>query len=335
MRKVSLRAIADGERQEYGRLVTEIVGSYYDDISPAFALANLETHDSGTPAGAFMTSAKEVLTILGPRSTPVGFTTLTYKLGGSVKSGPTILFPAFRGQGYGQAVRRALEERARAKRARKLYATAPDSSERVVSYLLRAGYTVEAHLDRQYSSAHGEIVFGKMLDRRRFRPLQQPARTRERARVAAPDALDRNLVVAFVADQFSRNWLHVTRHFASDLIENAMRGSHVTYEDRPKELIILAHHNKPIAAAILIPKRGGAVKSFFFSTSRHKQTLHSLFGAAHRSCVRRRARKLFVVHGIGDREMIDALASKGFEPEGILREPYRSGEDAIVLSRFV
>src|ERR1019366_4975833 len=160
---VQLKKITSSQRTLYKKQVMKHVGANYEGIDETFAEANLRIHDLGFDPAGFFTMRKEVLSISNERNVCIGFTTLTYKSGGCVKTGPTILLPGSRGRGYGQSARRAIEEHVVRLNARKLYCTCAETSEETTRYLLASGMRVEAHLANHYSTTHNELVFGKLL----------------------------------------------------------------------------------------------------------------------------------------------------------------------------
>ena len=146
MPTVRLKKITSSQRALYKKQVMKHVGANYEGIDETFAEANLRIHDLGFDPAGFFTTRKEVLSINNERHVCIGFTTLTYKSGGCVKTGPTILLPQYRSRGYGQATRKAIEEHAVRLKARKLYCTCPETSEGTTRYLIASGMRVEAHL---------------------------------------------------------------------------------------------------------------------------------------------------------------------------------------------
>src|SRR5439155_25038823 len=172
----------------------------------------------------------------------IGFTTLTHKLGGSVKTGPTVLLPGKRKLGWGSAARRAIAEKAKSEGIRKLYCTCPDWDMSVVSYLLRAGYKIEAHLARHYTPRNGELIFGLQLANH-----SQAAGTHYRARleVAAKPIAASNFrkaeVVSAFKNLFSDTWARVSAATASQMIGGYFRPSkRMTYEEKPIALLAIA-----------------------------------------------------------------------------------------------
>lgn len=63
----------------------------YLDVDNTMPESFLKTHQSGKDNNGYMTVKKEVYQIFS-NEIRVGFTTLTYKRGNCIKTGPTILF---------------------------------------------------------------------------------------------------------------------------------------------------------------------------------------------------------------------------------------------------
>src|SRR5207247_3302893 len=114
------------EYPKYVKLVTREIAPKYDDISKQFAVNILRSERLGYDPNGILTVRKEVMAIENPNNVLIGFTTFTHKLGGSVKTGPTVLLPGKRKRGWGSAARRAITKKATLDGIRKLYCTCPD-----------------------------------------------------------------------------------------------------------------------------------------------------------------------------------------------------------------
>lgn len=334
--KVSLRRISRGGRSVYRKLVTRHISPHYEEIDETFAASALKIHDLGKDPAGFFTTEKRVLEILDERRRVVGFTTLTYKSGGCVKTGPTVLLRPFRRRGYGLATRLAVEEYVRSADARKIYCTCPEGAETVVRYLLRSGMRIEAHLERHYAATHNELVFGKLLvadEPPAYRP--RPA-TRERpGTVCDPGSFRRRTLAADFAKLFERTWSHVSLPFARGIVAQALDPKPRRPSSKPKRLVCLGSGGRCIAAIVLLPKRGGSVKGLFLRRTGHESSLRSLLGAACGMAARMGARKLYFLHPMFDSPVLGIIRSAGFQVEGLIRAPYRSGQDVVVISRFL
>jgi hypothetical protein len=291
--------------------------------------------DLGFDPAGFFTKKKEVLSIYDERRKCVGFTTLTYKSGECVKTGPTILLQQYRRAGYGQATRKAIEERVRKLGVRKIYCTCPETSEDTVQYLLASEMRIEAHLERHYAATHNELVFGKLIvsdensvpSVASFRP--KPGRTRE------PDSFKRTAMVKAIRSMFEKVWSPVSKAFVKRILTEAIDKQTSRHHEKPKRIVCLQSGHLCSAAILLLPKRGGAVKGLLLRSTSHERSLKKLCDEALGEVARLDGRKLYFLHPVADACGVVFLKSNGFRPEGLLRAPYSPGQDVIVMSRFV
>jgi hypothetical protein len=266
----------------------------------------------------------------------IGFTTFTYKLGGSVKTGPTVLLPRKRKRGWGSAARRAIAEKASRERIRKLYCTCPDWDLPVVNYLLRAGYRIEAHLARHYTNRNGELVFGLQLSNHiRLTDVEYSARQQMAATPVDLSNIRKTEIIRAFRTLFSATWCKLDTATASKIISGYFRKpNRVGYEDKPITIVAVAASKKILALVLLVPKRGGAVKALLLSKTANHLALDQLICLAEERVKSGRRRKLYFIHPIGDTDIISALVRHGYVTEGVLRSPYRQGQDAAVYARF-
>jgi predicted transcriptional regulator len=331
-----LRRIRKSEYPNYVKLVTREIAPKYDDISKQFAMNILRSERLGYDPNGILTVRKQVMAIENAGATLIGFTTLTHKLGGSVKTGPTVLFPGKRKLGWGSAARQAIAEKAKSQGIRKLYCTCPDWDVSVVSYLLRAGYKIEAHLARHYTTRNGELIFGLPLANH-ARPDQSsyPRRSEIAARPVAASNFSKTKVISAFRKLFSNTWTRVSASTASQMIDGYFRRSRrMTYEDKPIALLAMATRKRIIGLLLLVPKRGGAVKALLLSDTAHRDSILELLKVAEEVAKTAGKRKLYFLHPIADNKIISLFVARGYAAEGVLRSPYRQGQDAAVYSRF-
>ena len=93
--------------------------------------------------------AKRILQIYY-RGEFIGFVVVTFKHGGTLKTGPVILLDQYRDRSLGQQLRSFLHAAAPRGGLRKVYCTTNVNNAPGVQYLLRSSYRVEAHLSKQY-----------------------------------------------------------------------------------------------------------------------------------------------------------------------------------------
>jgi predicted transcriptional regulator len=331
-----LRRIRRSEHAKYVKLVTQEIAPKYDEITEDFAINNLRSERLGYDPNGILTVRKEVVAIENPNGALVGFTTLTHKLGGSVKTGPTVLLPGKRKRGWGSAARRAIAEKASTEGIRKLYCTCPDWDLPVVNYLLRAGYKIEAHLARHYTKRNGELVFGLQLSNH-TRPTGTDDFARQQIAAAPADLAKfrKTEIVRAFRTLFSMTWSKVNTATASKIIGGYFRKpKRVGYEDKPITVVGVAAKKKIIGLVLLIPKRGGAVKALLLSRTANHDALHHLIKLAEERVKFGQRRKLYFIHPIADTNIISSFVRHGYVAEGVLRSPYREGQDAAVYARF-
>jgi predicted transcriptional regulator len=335
-RVAHLRRIRKSEHAKYINLVTREIAPKYDDISKEFAVNILRSERLGYDPNGILTVRKEVMGIENAKNVLIGFTTFTHKLGGSVKTGPTVLFPGKRKLGWGSAARRAIAEKAKSEGIRKLYCTCPDWDVSVVTYLLRAGYKIEAHLTRHYTPRNGELIFGLQLaNHTRVIGPDYPSRSEIVAKPSAASNFGKVEIISTFKRLFSNTWARVSAVTASQMIGGYFRGSkRMTYEEKPIALLAMATRTRVVGLLLLVPKRGGAVKALLMSETAHRDSLHGLLVLAEDVVRRAGRRKLYFLHPIADNEIISLFLSHGYVAEGVLRSPYRQGQDAAVYSRF-
>lgn len=334
---VLLRPIAALERQTYRALVQKHIGANYDQIDASFANRTLEVHDIGHDPAGFFTARKEVLAVESAGRC-LGFTTLTFKSGYSVKTGPTILLPEYQNKGFGQAIRRAVEERARRAGARKIYCTAADTAFDTVRYLLASGMRVEAHLRRHYSLAHDELVFGKFLEADEYRQLNIPRLPRRRATPSPPSAFRRRDLARLFRRMFSSTWYPVTMAYAETIVRSTLGAGAADVRDhaqKPKRMVCLRSGDECVGAVVLLPKRGGAVKALLLRSTNHESSLAQLIATANECASTLEQRKIYYLHPVDDTLILKLLRKDGFAFEGLLRAPYVRGQDVVVASKFL
>lgn len=332
---VTLAPIKRQQRETYRRLVVRHIGANYADIDDTFPDSNLRIHDLGYDPAGFFTTGKEVLAINDSRRNCIGFTTLTYKSGGCLKTGPTILFPQYRRKGLGLATRNAIEVRARGSGVRKLYCTCPDVNLDTVRYLMSSGMRVEAHLERHYAVTHNELVFGKLLYFDGTAVPGRPIQSQRKGEIVPAKVFRRPQLIRDFRSMFENTWRAVSVDFARKLITQAVDLETAKQHEKPKRLVCLGSEGKCIAAAVLLPKRGGAVKGILLRSTNHTSSISKLLEAALTMAVGLRGRKVYFLHPVMDSTALGMLHRAGFHAEGVLRAPYVAGQDVMVMSRFL
>jgi len=331
--EISLRLIQPQEFNSFNRVVTEEISKNYDEITKKFAESILKTHAMGYDPNGIFSRSKEVYSVIARPNQLVGFTTITYKIGGSAKTGPTILFEEFRCRSYGKAIRREIEAICRVKGVRKLYCTCADNQSRVLRYLLNGGMKVEAHLADHYSARHGEFVLGKMLEASSAICQCPGRRISDAAGLAGPTDFDQAGLADAVAGLLQGGGYDVDEARAAQIAGSAIVGSERSYEDKPLNMVCLQSAGRCAGFVILIPKRGGSAKGIVASETNHAESVTAMIREAEERMRRSGRRKLYINHNIHDHFIIDVLVLIGYQIEGVLRQPYRAGIDHAILSK--
>jgi len=331
--QLTLVPISAKDRPVYERWVFKHVGKRYEGIDGTFAARNLDVHDLGHDPAGFFTERKEVLSITRGK-TRVGFTTITWKTNGCAKTGPTILGSSYRGRGLGRAARRAIESRVRGAGYRKIYCTSADDAHQVIGYLLDSGMKIEAHLDRQYSAEHGELVFGKFLLADEYIDRKTPQRRDIRAELLDINSIARQRLRQAIETLFSRDWIEPNAAFADRILKSAFAKGKPDARQKAKRIVCYGVGEEIYALVILLPKRGGAVKALLCSATDDLATVKALIEESVRLSCRWGSRKVYYLHPLLDLTIVKALKESQFQMEGFLKAPYRPGEDVGVFSRF-
>lgn len=318
----------------FRELVTPHVSRLYADTGIDYTQYLID-HGRGIPdAQGIFTITKFVLEIhLDERL--VGFTVLTFKVGGCCKSGPTVIVPNRRNQGVGTRMRDELHAFARKLGLRKVYCTTSTDPDPRVSYLVRAGYRVEAHLSKQYHSAHDEFVFGKLL----VQP--EPMQRQRQAGTNSVDRIERVELYSDRAVRFLRKEIGILGYCVpEEWAERQVRLAAAfakgrAQSEKPRVIIVGLRERSVECGVVCLPKRGGACKLLVLPGRATRESIVRVL----RRTIYRIARfrmlspaKVYTLVPLDHGFLIDPLCSLGFIAEGILRRPVSDYCDALVLS---
>ncbi len=133
---------------------------------------------------------------------------------------------------------------------------------------------------------------------------------------------------------FSQDWIPTDTTFADRILTGATGKGKPDAREKAKRVVCVGAGGKVSAIAILLPKRGGAVKALLCSATDDKATLIKLIEEAVRQGCSWESRKVYFLHPLLDSPVVTALRESQFQMEGFLKAPYRQGEDVGVFSRF-
>ena len=330
---VSLAPIASPERKRYEELVLKHIGARYDGIDETFASRTLEVHDVGHDPAGFFTERKEVFSIWN-RKEHIGFTTVTWKNNGCAKTGPTIIESKHLHKGFGRATRAAVEALVRKAGFRKIYCTCADDAPNVVAYLLDSGMKIEAHLDRQYSTDHGEFVFGKFLVADEYEEISLAKREHKKSKVIDPELVKKASLIRDFKKLFEESWTTVDDSFAERIVQGGASRKKPDPRYKAKRIVCMGTRNKIDGLTVLLPKRGGSVKALMASATDDEASVKAMIEEVARLSCGWGARKIYYLHPLLDVSLVRVLRNSQFQMEGFLRAPYKRGQDVGIFSRF-
>lgn len=276
-----------------------------------------------------------MLSVINEGKRLIGFTVLTYKKGHSVKTGPTLFFEEFRNDGYGYLLRTAIENRVRRKGFKKVYCTATISNKRVVNYLLSSGYKIEVQLSKQYG-LHDELIFGKFVDESKKRIVKKDSlhsRGGTCRKVDRHDAKNPTLI-NFIREEFSKDIIKISKKNSEAFIVAGLE-EETSYLKKTKRLFIAENRNEVLAAAICLPKRGGAQKIVLLSRTENLKTLAHLLKLIESDAKQKGRKKLYITLPENKRSLHDLLIKNGFLLEGFLEQPYKRNVNVYIYSKFI
>jgi predicted transcriptional regulator len=333
---LNFRPMKPSEEHLFRDLFSESpVPTDYADITPEFINHIIESHNLGKDPYGYFTIKKKVYSLIS-RDELIGFTATTWKRGGSVKYGPTVIKKNERGKGYGPKLRKLIDSRLKHDGIRKTYSTIPESATNAYKYLIKSGYKVEAHLHRQYTKNHSELVFGKVL-----RSSTPP----ESLSVERNPVDDLRFEVgsqkfdgfAIFVKECAEPWYdEINDEFVKAVEEAEERGLQSEFSKKGKKVFI-GHESGEIGCiGIASKKRGKAVKiSPIFTRISGKEL--SMFIDFIESNLREdeKIRKLYTHVPILDDQLCYILSTNNYQSEGVIRQPYKDGVDMLVLAKMV
>lgn len=289
-------------------------------------------HFEGEDVFGYFTKAKKVW-VFKRGDAVVGFTVVSEKRGGSIKFGPTIILPEWRGRGYGAPFRLLAEQQY--PHARKCYNTLPDNNLAALRYVLRAGYQIEAHLMEQYRRGSGEIVVGKLLVPQSAAPDLPPEPITRSGRLNIRDAtsIKAGELTPLLQELLGDYYDEVNEGYVQGLVK-AMTSS-FSLSHKSKRMFLAQRGDHPVGVVIATPKRGGALKcSPLVVKGDDDECLVALLDSCARAFPERPFHKMYCHLPLLSLSLIRAAKRQGFCVEGVLREPYKTGIDMIALGRI-
>ena len=333
---LNFRPMKPSEEDSFRELFSQSsVPTDYADITPEFVDHIIKSHNIGEDPYGYFTLRKKVYSLFA-RDELIGFTTLTWKRGGSVKYGPTVLKEDERGQGYGPKLRMLIDSSLNHSGVRKSYSTIPETALYAYKYLIKSGYKIEAHLQQQYNKDHSELVFGKLLNN--TLPPENIYVRRERANELQYDVGSREFdeFGSFIKKRAEHWYDEINDDFVRSVQNAEKRGLQSEYSKKGKRVFI-GHNSEGIkCVGISSKKRGNSVKiSPILTRVRGMGLMNFLDFVEDNICSDEEVRKLYTHVPILDDQLCHALMINDYDREGLIRQPYKDGIDMLVLAKMV
>jgi len=331
---VHVRPIQKQEYNDFRRHVVEHIGSAYLETGAAYADHLIQSHESGFDHDGVFTTRKWVCA-LESQGALVGFTVLTAKIGGSVKTGPTMIDATQRNHGIGVKIRSVIHSNVAKLGYRKVYCTVPVIRPAAIRYLLNAGYRVEADLDRQYHYSHRELVLGWDMSRpygggqRRERSPSEFVRIQRMRKKSEARECER-----IFREAFGEVYCGVSDCWASRQLEKAVKKDSENRYTKPVSIYKAEDADGVAGFVFCVWKRGGAVKLCPVILRGTDGDIVTLIKYAIDGIKRQRQQELrkFYAHITPeDGQLVRAVQNLGLTIEGCIRKPYTSSQDMLVM----
>lgn len=314
-------------------IVLSEVSKNYEEIDDKFLEQLLDSEQEGR--AAFTTTKKEVLEVR-LKNELAGFSVLSWKNYGAVKTGPTALFPSYRGFGLGQLVRQNIYRRASRGKARKVYCTCPSTATGTLNYLLNSGMRIEAVLERHLHRDRDEYVLGYEVGTKGQRELfswgvKVGERKLARIQTVSSESTELKKASRYFARHMAEWYFQPPKGFEAN-IEDGVRlaDEQADVSRKPKRLVIGSLANGRIAIAVLATaKRSDMVKLNIVSDRDDRGIARKVLQWVVEQCSA--ARRVYCTVPVSASSTICALADIGFKTEGILRQPFVSGSDHMAM----
>ena len=264
----------------------------------------------------------------------VGFTTITYKAGDCIKTGPTLLFDKHHNKGCGQELRRLLHHIGEALGLRKVYCTCPATNLSAMCYLLSSGYIAETTLGEHYKKSVNEIILSRALTWNKPLQLERPTLKCPIGKITGITTKKRNLsaIQKFIQRIMRETFFPVDAKWLAGII-SSWKPTPSASSRKDRKLFVAYGQNGVLAVLLSIPKRGKTIKQILLADTSDVEGLGKLLHAAELSCSKLKFRKASVYFRADDTIQQNVLANAGYFSEGMLRAPFQPGKDFFIYSK--
>lgn len=330
------RRLEPEEAASFRELVVKYIARGYDDIDESFPDRILEAHFKGfDPFGYF--TIRKTIWALDDGGGLQAFVVAAEKRGGSVKFGPTIVRPEFQGRGLAGRLWGLVEDVYRTENKRKVYGTWPAMRHDVLKFASQMEWRIEALLTEQYRAGQDEFVAGKFLH-----PGASPVRYNDPESMPEVQAVavrmlshsDHARFAEFILREMPKTHGDIDDGFVQSIVRATERFGH-WYDEKGKSVFLLENEDEGIVGCVVAtPKRGGSVKMAPLLVRCKSTVMDPAERLLHEVVLffrEMKKRKVYVLVPVPELAVINSCRRAGFSAEGILREPYLSGLDVVVM----
>ena len=328
---IILRAADSSDSALFRSLVEQYIPKSYLDTKSEYGRYIFDSYLAGKDHEGVFTRRKYIFRV-NVNDEVAGYTVLTEKIAGTIKTGPTILKPSQQNKGIGVKLRTLLYAGLKRAGYRKVYCTAPSDNQHVLAYLLESGMHVEAHLRKHYHTEHDDLVFGVHLDTQkpqapRIEMPYNPVDTFYKVRAKNPK------ISRFIQENLEHFYLRPPPFWAQTQVKKAAaiaRGMKVAVKGR---LVYVGEGSDIYLVALCVFKRGGSAKLLILSeTTCVTSIVHFLrfIEASLKRSKNHSIKKLYCHVPLGAAFLIESFNKAEFCLEGILERPYSARSDMLV-----
>lgn len=331
---VRVRKLLPEERPWFESAAREEIAKDYDDIDETFAENIANAHSEGfDPLGYF--TLEKTIWVGEYGGEPFGFLVTTRKRGNSVKLGPHVTTAHNRMKGLGSSLRELVIEELRLKGIRKIYVDMPANRSDMVAWDLKRKMQIEAHLREHYRPGIDEIVMGRFLFAPTYPLIHFPECTSKikPTSIRLAEGKDKELWGTLLATTAGFAYAEFDATFVDAVFASKDRIAESFRRKGRFPIIFETSSREPIGVAVVVPKRGGAVKIGPVALHHDVDCFHAvdiLRGWLSSHAVSHGWRRFYALTPLGFRDLVMAFSTHLFLPEGLIRSPYKDGVDVVV-----
>lgn len=337
-------------RAEFVAEATRVISGEYAEITTSFAEALVRSDALGTDPFGYFTLAKDVWALLDSDGRACAFEVITRKRGGSMKLGPTLVAASRRRHGLATLLIQGLIDAYARAGVRKVYVTAPVTDSATLSLdLERLNFSIEAVLCDQYGAGHHERVAGKLLSSggQNASTVPRVVRVPPTTHDARWERVESNTLLvqqeaeeiqSLILEEMTLAYSDIDEGYVQSLLSACRRGPTSSYEEKGKALLLARAGQSVVGVAVCTPKRGGAMKlspALVRKSFRSGGTWSGLASLARQTASAAGRHRLYALIPVFEWDYVQSLLLEGYRGEAVLREPYRSGVDMLLVATAI